>query len=60
MNEVYEKLQGCLKSVREKTDFKPEIALVSGVYGAGTQGQVYLRLCKRRSGCDHAGPRSLL
>lgn len=30
MNEVYEKLQGCLKSVREKTDFKPEIALVLG------------------------------
>lgn len=30
MNEVYEKLQRCLKSVREKTDFKPEIALVLG------------------------------
>lgn len=30
MNEVYGKLQGCLKSVREKTDFKPEIALVLG------------------------------
>lgn len=30
MNEVYGKLQGCLKSVREKTDFKPEVALVLG------------------------------
>ncbi len=30
MNEVYEKLQGCLKSIREKTDFVPEIALVLG------------------------------
>ena len=30
MNEVYEKLQNCLKSVREKTDFVPEIALILG------------------------------
>ncbi|WP_077609699.1 purine-nucleoside phosphorylase [Clostridium sp. Marseille-P2415] len=30
MNEVYEKLQNCLKSVREKTDFVPEVALVLG------------------------------
>ncbi len=29
-NEVYEKLQNCLKSVREKTDFVPEIALILG------------------------------
>ena len=30
MNEVFEKLQGCLKSVREKTDFVPEVALILG------------------------------
>lgn len=30
MNEVYEKLQNCLKSVREKTDFVPEVALILG------------------------------
>lgn len=30
MNQVYEKLQNCLKSVREKTDFVPEIALILG------------------------------
>ena len=30
MNSVYEKLETCLKSIREKTDFKPEIALILG------------------------------
>ncbi len=30
MNEVYEKLKKCYESVREKTDFVPEIALVLG------------------------------
>lgn len=30
MNEVYEKLKGCLESVRAKTDFKPEAALILG------------------------------
>lgn len=30
MNQVYEKLQNCLKSVREKTDFVPEVALILG------------------------------
>ena len=30
MNSVYEKLQGCLKSVREKTDFVPKVAIVLG------------------------------
>ncbi|MBE5982802.1 MAG: purine-nucleoside phosphorylase [Paenibacillaceae bacterium] len=30
MNEVYEKLLSCLKSVREKTDFVPEVALILG------------------------------
>ena len=30
MSAVYEKLQSCAKSVREKTDFKPEVALVLG------------------------------
>lgn len=27
---MYKKLQNCLKSVREKTDFKPEVALILG------------------------------
>ena len=27
---MYQKLMTCLESVREKTDFKPEIALVLG------------------------------
>ena len=30
MNKVYEKLNVCLKSIREKTDFKPETALILG------------------------------
>ncbi|MDD3139707.1 MAG: purine-nucleoside phosphorylase [Lachnospiraceae bacterium] len=30
MNQAYEKLQKCLTSIREKTDFKPEIALILG------------------------------
>ncbi len=30
MNEVYAKLESCLKSVREKTDFVPEVALILG------------------------------
>ncbi len=30
MNQIYEKLQTCVKSVRERTDFKPEIALILG------------------------------
>ncbi len=30
MNEVYEKLKKCYESVREKTDFVPEIALILG------------------------------
>lgn len=30
MNDVYEKLLSCLKSVREKTDFIPEVALILG------------------------------
>ena len=30
MNPVYEKLQKCLKSVREKTDFVPKVAIVLG------------------------------
>ncbi|GLC79490.1 purine-nucleoside phosphorylase [Lacrimispora brassicae] len=30
MNEVYAKLNHCLKSVREKTDFVPEVALILG------------------------------
>ncbi len=30
MNEIYEKLEGCLKSVRKKTDFVPKVAIVLG------------------------------
>ena len=30
MNPVYEKLQKCYKSVREKTDFEPKVALILG------------------------------
>lgn len=30
MNQIYEKLQGCLKSIREKTDFVPKAAIVLG------------------------------
>ena len=30
MNKVYEKLNRCLKSIREKTDFEPETALILG------------------------------
>lgn len=30
MNTVYEKLQKCYKSVREKVDFEPEVALILG------------------------------
>ncbi|SFB68383.1 purine-nucleoside phosphorylase [Butyrivibrio sp. YAB3001] len=29
-NKIYEKLEGCLKAVREKTDFVPDVALVLG------------------------------
>lgn len=38
MNGVYEKLQNCYKSVKEKIDFKPEIALVLGS-GLGDFGE---------------------
>ena len=38
MNSVYEKLVKCYKSVREKIDFKPEIALVLGS-GLGDYGE---------------------
>ena len=30
MNPIYEKLKGCLKSVREKTNFVPKVAIVLG------------------------------
>ena len=38
MNPVYEKLQKCYESVRQKVDFKPEIALVLGS-GLGDYGE---------------------
>lgn len=38
MNPVYEKLLKCLESVREKTDFVPEVALVLGS-GLGEYGE---------------------
>ena len=30
MHPVYEKLQGCLASIRQKTDFVPKVALILG------------------------------
>lgn len=30
MNPIYEKLQNCLKSIRQKTDFTPKVAIVLG------------------------------
>ena len=30
MNNVYEKIKTCLASIREKTDFVPEVALILG------------------------------
>ncbi len=30
MSQAYEKLQNCLKCIREKTDFRPEVALILG------------------------------
>ena len=30
MNPIYEKLESCLRSVRERTDFRPEVALILG------------------------------
>ena len=30
MNSLYQKLETCLASVRKKTDFKPEVALILG------------------------------
>ena len=29
-NQIYEKLETCLKSIRKKTDFKPEVAVILG------------------------------
>ena len=30
MNAAYQKLQNCLASIREKTNFRPEIAVILG------------------------------
>ena len=30
MNEIYDKVKKCYKQVREKTDFKPQIAMILG------------------------------
>ncbi len=30
MNNVYEKIKTCIASIREKTDFVPEVALILG------------------------------
>ena len=30
MSEIYEKLKKCLDSIREKTNFRPEVALILG------------------------------
>ena len=47
MNPVYEKLQSCLASVREKTDFIPRVALILASVWVITQkklkfGKLYL------------------
>ena len=30
MNEVYDKVKKCYEQIREKTDFKPQIAMILG------------------------------
>ena len=30
MSEIFKKLETCMKSVREKTDFQPKVALILG------------------------------
>ena len=30
MSKIYEKLEVCMKSIRAKTDFKPEVAMILG------------------------------
>ena len=52
MSEVYEKLMKCYKSVREKTDFVPEAALIlgSGLGDYANRGSDQLRGYRRFSG----------
>ena len=51
MGEVYTRLQNCLDSVRRKTDFKPQLALVLGSglgdYAADGSGRVVSDECGR-------------
>ena len=42
MSDLYQKLETCLASVRKKTDFKPEVALILGS-GLGDYADVYKR-----------------
>ena len=56
MSDLYQKLETCLASVRKKTDFKPEVALILGS-GLGDYADEIQIEC---AGCDHAGKSALL
>ena len=62
MSEVYEKLMKCYKSVREKTDFVPEAALIlgSGLGDYADDLKIEVCPCGGRSYGDHAGTCALL
>ena len=45
MNQVREKLFSCLESLKKKTDFKPEVALVLGS-GLGDYAE-HIEVCQR-------------
>ena len=67
MNPVYEKLQKCYESYKAKIDFTPKVALVLGS-GLGDYADDirvvdtldYHDIEGENTGCDHAGPGSLL
>ena len=81
-NEIYEKLEICRKSILQKTNFKPEVAVILGSglgeyaskikieqiipyteiegFPVSTVVGHKIWLCKRSSGCDHAGTCALL
>ena len=73
---MYKKLEKCLKSIRKKTDFKPEKAVILGS-GLGDYAEkiqiekivkytdiedfpVCLRICERCTGRTDAGESALL
>ena len=49
MNSIYEKLTTCLASVREKTDFVPETAIVLGS-GLGMAVAIWSEISKKSPG----------